>query len=98
MSITLNAGPLPKHYQLTELLRQQILSGELKAGDRFPTEDSLCQRYRLSRGTVRRAINTLAQEGFLRREQGRGTFVIRSQPQPTFFTLTSFDEDMHQLF
>jgi len=94
--MALKAGPLPKHYQLTEILRDQILSGEFEANDRFPTEETLCQQYRVSRGTVRRAISTLAQERLLRREQGRGTFVTRAYPQSTFFTLTGFAEDMRQ--
>ncbi len=89
-------GPLPKHYQLTEILREQILSGQFNAGDRFPTEEQLCQEYGLSRGTVRRALDTLVNEGLLRREQGRGTFVTPLHQRKTFFTLTSFDEVMRR--
>jgi GntR family transcriptional regulator len=92
----LKSGPLPKHHQLTEILRKQILSGELNPHDQFPTEESLCRDYKVSRGTVRRAIDTLAHEGLIRREQGRGTFVNPSHSVSTFFTLTSFDEDMRR--
>lgn len=92
----LKSGPLPKHHQLAEILRNRILSGELQPNDRFPTEESLCRVYRVSRGTVRQAVGALVQEGLLRREQGRGTFVTAPRPKSTFFTLTSFDEDMLQ--
>jgi len=92
----LKSGPLPKHHQLTEILREKISSGDLQPNDQFPTEESLCQLHGVSRGTVRRAVNTLVQEGLLRREQGRGTFVAAPQSQSGFFTLTGFGEDMRQ--
>jgi GntR family transcriptional regulator len=92
----LKTGPIPKHHQLTEILRKRIITGELKPNDQFPTEEALCQQYQVSRGTVRQAISTLVHEGLIRREQGRGTFVTPARPRSTFFTLTSFDEDMRQ--
>ncbi len=92
----LKSGPIPKHHQLTEILRRRIISGELKPNDQFPTEESLCQEYQVSRGTVRQAISTLVHEGLIRREQGRGTFVVPPRSRSTFFTLTSFDADMRQ--
>jgi GntR family transcriptional regulator len=94
--MSLKPGPLPKYYQLARILRGQILSGDLEPDDQFPTEDSLCREYRVSRGTVRQAISSLVQEGLIRREQGRGTFINPSPSGPTFFTLVSFDEDMRQ--
>jgi len=92
----LKSGPIPKHHQLTEILRKRIISGKLKPNDQFPTEETLCQEYQVSRGTVRQAIGTLVHEGLIHREQGRGTFVTPAQTQSTFFTLTSFDEAMRQ--
>jgi GntR family transcriptional regulator len=96
--MSLKPGPVPKYYQLTEILRTQILSGELEPGDQFPTEDALCQEYGVSRGTVRHAITTLVQEGLIRREQGRGTFINEPRSGPAFFTLTSFDESMRRQY
>ncbi|GAB4538147.1 MAG: GntR family transcriptional regulator [Anaerolineae bacterium] len=92
----LKPGPVPKYYQLSEILRARILSGELEPDQQLPTEEALCRQYGVSRGTVRQAISTLVQEGLIRREQGRGTFINRPRPGPAFFTLTSFDEDMRQ--
>jgi GntR family transcriptional regulator len=75
-----HAGALPKYRQLLQLLRQQILSGELAPGARIPTEEELVQTYGLSRGTVRKAIEQLAAEGLVRTEQGSGTYVSTAHP------------------
>jgi GntR family transcriptional regulator len=92
----LKPGPLPKYYQLVQILREQILSGRLGPNDQLPTEETLCQAYGVSRGTVRRAITTLTYEGLIRAEQGRGTFVNAPRPKLASFALASFDEDMDQ--
>jgi len=68
----------------------------LRPGDQLPTEESLCREHGLSRGTVRQAIQILEQEGLVKREQGRGTFVASPKTQRTFFTLASFNEDMRR--
>jgi len=89
-------GLIPRYYQLKEILEKRIQSGEFQPGDQFPTDQCLCEAYCLSRGTVRRAIDMLVEEGRLRREQGRGTFVTTPQLTQTFFRLASFDEEMSQ--
>lgn len=91
----LNQSPLPKHYQLSQLLRQQILNGEFPPGSKIPGEYQLCQQYQISRGTVRKAINTLIQEGLLRAEQGHGTYVVEQPWRSRYFlTLSQFNEEM----
>jgi len=87
-------GIVPRYYQLKEILEKRIQSGEFQAGDKFLTDDELCQEYGLSRGTVRRAVEMLIVAGLLRREQGRGTFINSPQKAPVFFRLASFDEEM----
>ncbi len=91
-----HSGPLPRYHQLKEILRKRIESGEFKPGTQFPTEEQLCQEYGVSRGTVGRALRILVDEGWLRREQGRGTFVTHPSLSPVFFRLASFTEDMRQ--
>jgi GntR family transcriptional regulator len=86
----------PKYHRLAELIRQQITNGDLAPGDQLPTEDALRQTYQVSRGTVREAVRVLIDEGLIRREQGRGTFVNQPQPASTLFTLTSFDDEMRR--
>jgi multiple sugar transport system substrate-binding protein len=67
--------PVPAYYQLKQLLKQRIEDGELRPGDRLPTEAELCDRYELSRTPVRQALQELVYEGLLIRTAGRGTFV-----------------------
>jgi GntR family transcriptional regulator len=67
--------PIPYHYQLRELLRGEIVSGRWVVDERLPSERELCEAFDLSRTTVREAIDALVNEGLLRREKGRGTFV-----------------------
>lgn len=50
-------------------------AGEFKPGERIPTEYELCERFSISRTSVRQALAELTQEGYLYRQQGSGTFV-----------------------
>lgn len=68
-------SPIPYHYQLRELLRDEITSGRWDVGERLPSEHEICETFELSRTTVREALDALVSEGLLRREKGRGTFV-----------------------
>lgn len=61
--------------QIADRIRQAIGSGALGADGRLPPEQALSERFGVNRHTVRRAIAALVQEGVLRAEQGRGTFV-----------------------
>jgi GntR family transcriptional regulator len=65
----------PAYVQLANILRQQIAAGVYRTGDRLPSETELCQRYQLSRMTVRRGIDILVDQGVVVTFQGRGTFV-----------------------
>jgi GntR family transcriptional regulator len=96
MDATPTTSPLPKYYRLAARLRRQILSGELEPGAQLATEEQLCRDYAMSRGTVRQAIRLLTDEGLLRREQGRGTFVIGPSGDVPLFNLISFDEEMRR--
>ncbi|MCD5408232.1 extracellular solute-binding protein [Candidatus Bipolaricaulota bacterium] len=66
---------VPLYRQLKEILKEAIRRGEFRPGDRLPTEMELCETFGVSRITVRQALNELANEGFLYRQQGSGTFV-----------------------
>src|SRR5687767_15167583 len=71
---------VPIAHQLFELIRGQIARGELAPGERLPTEMDLCERLRVSRTPVRKALGRLAARGLLVRHPGRGTFVSASPP------------------
>jgi GntR family transcriptional regulator, phosphonate transport system regulatory protein len=61
--------------QIADAIRLDIVGGKLAIGDRLPTEVILAERFSANRHTVRRALATLAEEGVVAAEQGRGTFV-----------------------
>jgi DNA-binding GntR family transcriptional regulator len=65
----------PLWLQLKHALRD-LVTFNLKPGDRIPPEPELCRHYGLSRITVRQAITSLVDEGLLNKQQGRGTFVL----------------------
>lgn len=82
------ADPRPAYQQLAAQLRERISSGELPPGAQVPTENALMERYRVSRNTVRGALNVLRTEGLITSQQGRGNFVRSDPPMKYFASLT----------
>lgn len=72
-------SPIPLYFQLSKLMEQSILEGQLSPGDRLENEVSICERLGLSRPTVRRAIEELVDKGLLVRRRGLGTQVVHGQ-------------------
>jgi DNA-binding LacI/PurR family transcriptional regulator/DNA-binding MarR family transcriptional regulator len=70
---------IPRYQKLLSLLTEKVTSGAYKPGDRFFSQTELMKKYSLSFATVTRALNELEREGFVVREQGRGTFVRSTQ-------------------
>jgi GntR family transcriptional regulator len=87
-------GPLPRYYQLKEIIRERIVSGDWTPGSLIPSERELCERYGISRMTARQSITELVNEGLLYREQGKGTYVGRPKIAQQLLRLTGFSEDM----
>lgn len=83
----------PLYYQLKGLIEERIGSGEWKPGAQLPSERELCDRFKISRITVRQAIAELVVEGRLTRAHGRGTFVA-SRVEQRLNRLTGFTQDM----
>ncbi|WP_235837843.1 GntR family transcriptional regulator [Chitinasiproducens palmae] len=75
----MTAGPSPTfsplYRQIKALITQSLESGEWRPGETIPSEVELAGRYRVSQGTVRKAIDELAADNLLVRRQGKGTFV-----------------------
>lgn len=65
----------PLYQQIKSLILQSLQSGEWKPGEMIPSEMELAARYKVSQGTVRKAIDELAAENLVARRQGKGTFV-----------------------
>ena len=71
----------PLYQQIKDLILQSLQQGEWKPGEAIPSEIELAARYRVSQGTVRKAIDELAAEHLLVRRQGKGTFVATHAEQ-----------------
>ena len=92
---TLKRGaPVPLYHQLKAALLRDIESGRWRPGERLPTEDELIARFSVSKITVRHALHDLTQLGYIRREQGRGTFVQGPPLEEGPRELKSFTSEM----
>ena len=86
----------PLYLQIKGLILQGLQSGEWKPGELIPSEMELAARFRVSQGTVRKAIDELAGDNLLMRRQGKGTFVsthAEQQVQYRFLRLCPDDGD-----
>ena len=91
------AGSAPVYSQLANLLREKIALHEWAPGSRIPYEHELMARFGISRGTVRRAISELVDEGFLVQVRGSGTFVSeRALSHPAGERPLSFGESLRE--
>ena len=95
--ILLRDGAIPLHAQITEALQLQIEHGELKAGENFPSERELAERFGVSRMTVRQALQRLRHDGLIYRERGVGTFVANRKIDVHTRNLSGFSEEMASL-
>ena len=71
----------PLYQQIKSLILRSLQGGEWKPGDMIPSELELAARFRVSQGTVRKAIDELAADNLLVRRQGKGTFVATHAEQ-----------------
>ncbi|WP_260739313.1 GntR family transcriptional regulator [Mycobacterium sp. SMC-2] len=69
------AAGVPLHRQLFLVLHDEIDRGVIAPGDALPTEQTLCDQFGVSRITVRRALADLAEQGYIERRHGVGSFV-----------------------
>lgn len=87
------AKPQKLYFQVLEILKNHIETGEWRVGTRIPTEEQLCSQYNVSRATVRLAIGELVSLGYLKKFQGKGTFVRRRKPGHSITMLTDLNEE-----
>lgn len=87
-------APVAIHAQISEDIRSRIASGEWPAHYRLKSEPELAHDLGVSRGTLRRALTTLIEEGLLRQVRGRGTFVTSTTIEPAIAQkLSTLSED-----
>lgn len=82
-------NPMPLYIQLKEELIKSIIEGKWEVNSQIPTEQELMKTYGVGRATVREAISLLVNQGYLCKNQGIGTFVIRNKPSLGFEPLIS---------
>lgn len=90
---------IPLYLQIQESLLQRLSAGEWRPGDFLPSEIALAEQYKVSQGTIRKAMNALTRERVLMRHQGKGTSVAQlnaSTVMYRFFNMT--DECGEQVF
>jgi GntR family transcriptional regulator len=75
----------PLYQQIRALITKSLESGEWGPGDIIPSESELAERFGVSQGTVRKAIDEMAAENLLVRRQGKGTFVDTHDDPRSFF-------------
>jgi len=68
-------SPIPVYYQLKNYIKEEIKNNNLKPGDLLPSEREYCEKFNISRMTVRQALKELELEGLIRRERGKGSFI-----------------------
>ncbi len=87
-------GPVPLHSQIRAGLLGKIEGGELRPGDRAPSERELSDSLGVSRMTARAALSGLVKDGYMYTVSGKGTFVANPTMVQDLVRLTSYTEDM----
>jgi DNA-binding GntR family transcriptional regulator len=89
---------LPLYLQLVNRIEEQINSGELKPGQRIPSENEFCEMFNISRTTVRQALHDLATRGKVIRVKGRGSFIPKYVARKPFDGLTGFSKEVNYIY
>lgn len=87
-------SPQKLYVQMYSIIKEKIKSHEWPAGSQIPTEDDLCRNFDVSKATVRMAISELVRDGYLRKQQGKGTFVTKTLQNLGITMKTRLTEDM----
>jgi GntR family transcriptional regulator len=85
-------GPLPLYYQLLQILRARIGGGEYARGAPLPTDDTLVKEFRVSRHTVRAALQQLVADGLVERFPGRGSFIVEAGARPSPWSIEAVED------
>ncbi len=85
---------VPLYFQLKNLILEKIESGEFEPDSKILSEQDLCEKYDISRPTVRQAINDLTASGHLYKLKGKGTFVTRQKSAVRVKDYTGFTDSI----
>src|SRR6201988_770728 len=90
-------SPVPLYETVESALAAGIADGSLPPETQLPPEEGLTERFKVSRTTVRKAIQNLGERGLVEVRRGRGTFVTQPRITQELTELTGFVEDMQAL-
>lgn len=85
---------IPLYFQLKNLIIEKIENGEYAPDSKIPSEQELCEIYNISRPTVRQAVTELANNGYLYKEKGKGTFVSKPKTSIDIKVYTGFTDSI----
>ena len=88
---------MPLYGQLMNFLLSEIECDKFKEHEKLPSERELCERFCVSRDTVRQAIFQLEKMGYIYKKHGKGTFVAPKQLKPDLYKFYDFTEEMKKL-
>ena len=86
----------PKYVVLQHYLQEHIQRGQFKIDDYLPSEHELCKQFGITRTTVRKALDELVKEGFIEREQGKGSRVKERRQSLGLLSVKGFSEVVGQ--
>lgn len=87
---------IPLYLQVYEDIKQKIQNGQYKEGEKLPSERNLYSEYDVSRITTREALKLLEEEGYIKREHGRGSYVLGSQYNQMLDSLYNFKDEIEK--
>ncbi len=82
------------YVQMYTIIKDKVEKNEWPNGSQIPTEDELCKAFDVSKATVRMAVSELVRKGYLRKQQGKGTFVTHELRDLGVTMKTKLTEDM----
>lgn len=85
-------NPIAMYLQIANVLKQEILSGKIKPGEKIGSERELEERFQVSKITIRKAVEILGKEGLVLTSQGKGTFVKPKKVEQTLDQLQSLSD------
>ena len=90
-------SPIPLYAQVEAVLAAGIADGSYPPGTRLPNEETLIERFGVSRTTIQKTVQNLISRGLIEIRRGKGTFVIQPRITQELTELSGFVEDMHAL-